>query len=152
MKIKDMDIQEHNKDKMEKKKEQKKPSTPLNYSEKRDFDPRPESERIITEERKQGFLTKVREAPPNAVVNIYFAPPECYDVAPTLHEIASTVHSILPRGSKEDITQLFIEHLSFNDSQIQELEKVTRDQFCWEQRIYRITASRFREVHKNINL
>ena len=80
MKIKDMDIQELDKDNMEKKKEQKKPSTPLNYSEKRDFDPRPESERIVTEEQKQGFLTKVREVLPNAVVNISFAPPECYDV------------------------------------------------------------------------
>lgn len=129
MKIKDMDIQEYNKEKMKKKEGQKKPSTPLNYSEKRDFDPRPESERIVSEERKQGFLTKVREVLPKAVIiNTSFVLPECYDAPPSLHDIASTVHSKLPSGSKEDITQLFIEQLSFNDAQILELEKVTRDQ------------------------
>ena len=111
MKIKDMDIQVHNKEKMKKKDGQKKPSTPLNYSEKRDFDPRPESKRIVSEERKQGCLTKVREVLPKAVINISFALPECYDAPPSLHDIASTVHSKLPSGA-----------------QILELEKVTRDQ------------------------
>ena len=70
MKIKHMDIREHNKEKFMKSQEQKKPSTPLNYTEKQNFDPRPEHDRNVTDERKEELLHKVREILPNAVAKI----------------------------------------------------------------------------------
>lgn len=49
-----------------------------------EFDPRPEPYRYVSEERKQSFLAQLREKIPNAVVNISTAPPQCYDVPPSL--------------------------------------------------------------------
>lgn len=83
-----------------------------------------------------------------------YAPPEHLDVPRPLGEIASSVLDILSNESQEDIIKLFTEQLSFNDDQIKELEKITRNQSTsdswWEQRIGRITASKFGDVHKKV--
>ena len=56
-------------------------------------------------------------------------------------------------GAKMTLTKSFSDQLSFNDDQIRELEKITRSQSAsniwWNQRIGRITASKFGEVHKS---
>ena len=61
-------------------------------------------------------------------------------------------HSPVKHG--HHITKEFLEKLSFNDDQIKELEKVTRSQsksnVWWNQRIGRITAFRFGEVHAKV--
>ena len=59
------------------------------------------------------FRFGIKRGLPRAVANISFAAPQCY------------VSSMFPDASKENIIKLFLEQLSFNDAQIQELEKVT---------------------------
>ena len=137
MKIKDMDIREHNSENEEKKK--KKEHAPLTYNEKRSYDPRPQPDRQVSDSRKVAFLDRVREILPKSVINISHAPPEHLDVPRPLTEIANSVVDTLPDGSQEDVMKLFSEQLSFNDDQIKELEKMTRNQSAsscwWDQRI-----------------
>ena len=144
MKIKDMDIREHNRENEEKKK--KKEHAPLTYNEKRSYDPHPQPDRQVSDSRKVAFLCRVREILPKSIINISHVPPEHLDVPRPLTEIANSVIDTLPDGSQEDVMKLFSEQLSFNDDQIKELEEMTRNQSAsscwWDQRIGRITASR----------
>ena len=153
MKIKDMDIREHNKENEVTKK--KKDHAPLTYNEKRSYDPRPESDRQVCESRKVHFRESIRDILPASVINISYAPPENLDVPRSLTEIANSVRDNLPNGSQDDVTKYFSDQLSFNDDQIRELEKITRSQSAsniwWNQRIGRITASKFGEVHTKVS-
>ena len=63
MKIKDMQLLQHNVGKQEKKKN-------LMYQEKSNFDPRPTSEREISDSSKLSFLSEVRNLLPKATLNI----------------------------------------------------------------------------------
>ena len=73
---------------------------------------------------------------------------------PTLQEIASEILEKNPNASEDELTRLFSEKLSFNDSNIKELEKATRNQSSqniWkEQRKGRITASNFHDVYTKV--
>ena len=46
------------------------PKFTINNNTKRSFDPRPLTQRCVTEEYKQCFLSKIRETLPSAVINI----------------------------------------------------------------------------------
>ena len=65
MKIKYMDIREHNKERAISKDEH----TPLNYREERLFDPRPQPDQEVSDKRKAEFLGNIRNVLPNAVIN-----------------------------------------------------------------------------------
>ena len=71
------------------------------------------------------------------------------DDSPPLELSAETVHMTLPVRSEKERLLLFSEQLSLNDSQLLEIEKVTREQSSsncwWEKRLGRITASKFGE-------
>mgnify|MGYP001794453532 CR=1 FL=1 len=116
-----MDIQAH-------KRQNPNPKFSLNDCTRQDFDPRPASHRDITEKEKQAFLCSVRQHIPEAVTNISFSPPVEEDVPPTLQEIANEILEKNPNLSEEELTILFSEKLSFNDSNIKEPEKATRNQ------------------------
>ena len=81
-------------------------------------------------------------------------PPACYDVPPSITDIALTVNTHTNKASPDQLIEKFVSLLSFNDSQISELEKATRNQASskvwWDQRKGRITASRFHDVHTKI--
>ena len=70
---------------------------------------------------------------------------------PTLQEIASEMLEKNPNASEDELTRVFSEKLSFNDSNIEELEKTTRNQssqnMLKEQRKGRITGSNFHDVY-----
>ena len=147
MKVKDMDILQHNLGKSKQK-------SFLKYPEKlRPTNPRPTTEREISEFRKQSFLSGVRTTLPKATLNISFSLPQCEDIPPSLEDIAQEVDSC---RDKSNVNNLFTSKLSFNDSQIHELEKATRNQSnsqIWRlQRKGRVTASRFHEVDKKCKL
>ena len=150
MKIKDMDIREHNRENEEKKK--KKEHAPRTYNEKRSYDPRPQPDRQVSDSWKVAFLGRVREILPKSIINISHAPPEHLDVPRPLTEIANSVIDTLLDGSQEYVMKSFSEQLSFNDDQIKELEKMTQNQSAsscwWDQRIGCINALRFGDVHK----
>ena len=63
MKIKDMQLLQHDVGKQEKTKN-------LMYQEKLNFDPRPTSEREISDSSKLSFLSEVRNILPKATLNI----------------------------------------------------------------------------------
>ena len=146
MKVKHMEIIEHNKskDKVQKKF--------LTYQEKREFDPRSESNREVSEEAKCSFLAKARVTVPKASLNILFTPPPDKNVPLPLVDIAANVIKSAPK----DLIDAFLKELSFNDSQLLELEKSTRSQSnstsWWDQRKGRITASRFHTVHQKMQI
>ena len=87
MKIKDMDIQEHNCEKENKQYE-------INNNVKKYFDRRIESGRDVTKEQICNFLLKILDVAPNAVLNISFMPTACYDVLPSITDIALTVNTL----------------------------------------------------------
>ena len=95
----------------------------MTYPEKLKFDPRPTTEREISESRKQSFLSGVRTTLPKATLNISFSLPQCEDIPPSLEDIAEEVNSC---SDNSNVNNLFTSKLSFNDSQIHELEKATR--------------------------
>ena len=140
MKVKDMDILQHNLGKSKQK-------SFLTYPEKLKFDPRPTTEKEISESQKQSFLSGVRTTLPKATLNISFnlSPP-------SLEDIAQEVNSC---SGNSNVNNLFASKLLFNDCQINELEKATRNQSnsqIWRlQRKGQVTASRFHEVDKKKN-
>ena len=140
MKVKDMDILQHNLGKSKQK-------SFLTYPEKLKFDPRPTTEKEISESQKQSFLSGVRTTLPKATLNISFnlSPP-------SLEDIAQEVNSC---SGNSNVNNLFASKLLFNDCQINELEKATRNQSnsqIWRlQRKGQVTASRFYEVDKKKN-
>ena len=81
-------------------------------------------------------------------------PPACYDVPPSVTDIAVTVNTHTNKASPDQLIEKLIISLSFNDSQITELEKATSNQASsnvwWDQRKRRITASHFHDVHTKI--
>lgn len=82
------------------------------------------------------------------------SPPVEEDVPPTLQEIAYDILEKNPNLSEEELARLFSEKRLFNDSNIEELEKATRNQLSqnlWkEQRKERITASNFHGVYAKV--
>lgn len=62
------------------------------------------------------------------MLNISLSPPVEEDVPPTLQVIAYDILEKNPNLSEEELARLFSEKLLFNDSNIEELEKATRNQ------------------------
>ena len=77
-------------------------------------------------------------------------PPLHEDAPPPLQIIADSVQDGMQDNS-QDVIDRFTNCLTFNDRQIHELEKCTRNQsnsqYWWDQRKGRITASHFHKVH-----
>ena len=90
---------------------------------------------------------------PEAMIHLMFAPRVDDDVPPTLLDIANDVFKEHPTNFEKH-EELFLQKLSFKDSQIIELEKGTRSQvhsnFWWNHRKGRITASKFHDVHTKV--
>ena len=97
----------------------------MTYPEKIKFDPKRTTDREISESRKQSFLSGVLTTLPKATINIFFSLSPCEDIAPSLEYIAQEVNSC---SNNSNVNNLFTSKLSFNDSQILELEKATRNQ------------------------
>ena len=74
------------------------------------------------------FMLKIWDVAPNAVLNISFIPPACYDVPLSITDFTLTVNTQTNRASPDQLIEKFVSLLSFNDSQITELEKATRNQ------------------------
>ena len=121
MKIKDMDIQKHDHEKENK-------QYVITNNVKKYFDPRAESDWDITNDQKCNFLLKIRDVALNAALNISFMPPACYDVPASITDIALTVNTHTNKASPDQLIEKFVSLLSFNDSQITELVKATRNQ------------------------
>ena len=119
------------------------------------YDPRPIKYRTVTDDRKDFYIATIRKEFPKAVVNNCFTPPPTLDMPPPLPVIAE---NLLKSHRDHDfyIIQQFNAKLSFNDSQLNELEKATRFQSnsstWWEQRKGRITASKFHEVNSKVRM
>nr|XP_047128367.1 uncharacterized protein LOC124809022 [Hydra vulgaris] len=143
--VKDMNFVKHKSGKLQK--------NLLIYKEKNDFDPRPVEMREITEVEKKQFLLNIKEVLPNAALNIMFTPPPDNDVPLPITEIASAARSCFPT-ELSCVTDRFLGMLTFNDNQLQELEKATRNQShsnqWWEQRRGRITSSCFYSIHQKV--
>ena len=86
MKVKGMDILQHNLGKSKQK-------SFLTYPKKLKFDPRPTTEREISESRKQSFLSGVRTTLPKATISISFSLPQCEVIPPSLEDIAQEINS-----------------------------------------------------------
>ena len=103
---------------------------------------------------KERFLHDIKIIFPDAILNIFYAPPLSQDVPPSWTEVAEAIQIELPNGTPESLLVEFAWR-SFNDCQISELEKVTRSQATsntWvNQRKGRITASNFHDVYTKIN-
>ena len=142
-KVKDMVITEHNQQNQNKKK-------CVNYKEKYDFDPRPENQRNVSESDKVLFIGNVRKHLHKAVINCCYFPPLREDAPPPVQIIADSVQDGLQDNS-QDVIDRFTNCLTFNDRQIHELEKYTRNQsnsqYWWDQWKGRITATQFHKVH-----
>ena len=93
MKIKDMNIVEHNQEKQNKQKI-------VNYKEKQSFDPRPESQRIVSEKWKEDFLQNIKSVLPTAVINTCFFPPVHQDIPSPLPALAQNVRASLTNAEK----------------------------------------------------
>ena len=128
----------------------------INSKDKRNFDPRPEIYRNVTQSQKESFLSNLLNILPDSVPNISHAPPPTHDVPPSLIDIAENIIETLTGADKEELIKAFAAQLSFNDFQLAELEKVTRNQasshYWWEQRKGRITASRFHDVYTKVQV
>ena len=146
MKVKGMNITEHNRTKKETQ------TVFLNYKEKEDFDPRPEGMREVDESSKSELLSKIRDVLPKAIINTMFSPPPDKDVPPTFADLVIDIKQ--QKFAPDQQMELFTSKLSFNDEQLHELEKATRNQsksrIWWEHRKGRVTASRFHEVHQKV--
>ena len=103
----------------------------LTYPEKLKFDPRPTTEREISESQKQSFLSGVHITLPKATLNISFSLSP-----PSLEDIAQEVNSC---SDNSNVNNLFTSKLSFNDGQIDELEKATRNQVIYRNRLKQVT-------------
>ena len=73
-----------------------------------------------------------------------------------LEEIASSVISANPNKNEQELVSLFVESMSFNESQIKELERSTRAQagsLHWkEKRIGYITAGKIKDVSIKVTM
>ena len=143
MKVKDMDILQHNLGKSKQK-------SFLTYPEKLKFDPRPTTEREISESWKQSFLSGVRTTLPKATFNISFSLPQCEDIPPSLEDIAREVNSC---SDNSNVNNLFTSKLSFNDAHIDKLEKATRNQVIYRNRLKQVTyRNRLKPVKCRLHL
>ena len=102
----------------------KREETKLMNQEKSNFDPRPTSEKNISDSCKLYFLSEVRNILPKATLNISAILPQCKDIHPSLEDIAADVME----NCTNDQIDSFNSKMSFSDSQIHELEKATRNQ------------------------
>ena len=120
--------------------------------EKSNFDPRPTSEKKISDSCKLYFLSEVRNILPKATLNISVILPQCKDIHPSLEDIAADVME----NCTNDQIDSFNSKMSFSDSQIHELEKATRNQSnsnnWWSQRKERIPPSRFHEINQKMQM
>ena len=82
MKVKNMEIVQHNQ------KKQTKKST-VSYKEKVEFDPRPECHKTVCDKRRKTFLGEVRKILPNAVVLKSFQSPKVF---------VQVIHHLRKRG------------------------------------------------------
>ena len=120
---------------------------------KANFDPRLNLENDNKEERVAKFLDNIRKCAPDAVALLNFPVDQENDYPPPITEIAAEV--AMKQGvSEQSMLEDFMAKLSFKESQLSELEKVTRGQasnIMWkEQRRGRITASNFHEVSMKV--
>ena len=146
-KVKDISFQAH-------KRHNPDPKFTLNNGAKQEFDPRPAIHQTTSTTDQAAFLQSVRKEVPDAVINISFAPPREDDIPASLQDIADNLLKENPDTEEDELARLFLEKLSFNDSNLHELEKATRGQQCqraWsEQRKGRITASNFHNVYTKV--
>ena len=114
----------------------------------------PLTQRCVTEEYKQCFLSKIRETLPGAVINITHPPAPNKDPPARLCELATEVSSKKEGKSEEDVIREFSEILTFSESSIRELEKASGGQSksnVWKrQHKGRITASHFQDVNAKV--
>ena len=76
----------------------------------------PLTQRCVTEENKQCFLSKIRETLPGAVINITHPPAPNKDLQAPLCELATEVSSKKEGNSEEDVIREFSEKLTFSES------------------------------------
>ena len=119
------------------------------------YDPRPVSKRTVTDESKQNLLKELKEVSPEAGIHQSFRPLPQDDLPPPLDIIGMTVRETNPKATDKELLLSFFDSISFNDSQLAEIEKATRSQsqsFQWKsQRRGRITSSRFHEIYTKVN-
>ena len=100
------------------------------------------------------IFCKILSVLPSTVINTCFLPPVHQDIPSPLPALAQNVRASLTNAENVDLIQTFSTALSFNDSQLSELEKCSRNQSgsnsWWEQRKGRITASRFHDVYQKV--
>ena len=97
------------------------------YKEKYGLDPRPETQRNVSESEKVLFIDSVRKHLPKAVINCCYLPPLHEDAPPPLQIFADSVQDGMQDNS-QDVIDRFANCLTLNDRQIHELEKFTRNQ------------------------
>ena len=140
-KVKDMVITEHNQQNQNK-------MNCVNCKEKYDFDPRPKNQRNVSESDKFLFIDF-----PKAVISCCYLHPLHEDAPPPLQIIADTAQDGMQDNSK-DVIDRFTNCLTFNNRQINELEKCARNQsssqYWWDQQKGRITASHFHKVYNKM--
>lgn len=120
---------------------------------KANFDPRIRVKNEDENARVSKFLGHMRKFAPDAAVLLNFAVEEGNDYPLPITEIAEAVKQ--QEGlSEQAMLETFMSKLSFNDSQLNELEKATKGQASnkiWkEQRRGRITASNFHDVSTKV--
>lgn len=131
------------------------PSHSLLSPEKENYDPRIPKLRQQSTQRIQAFFTKLEEVSPEAVVLLTVPPPESSDCPPPIPEIAESVRMECDDVNDEaKLLNNFMDKLTFSSKQLDELEKATKGQSSnrmWKkQRVGRITASNFHEVHTKV--
>ena len=106
-------------------------------------------------ERVHKLLTNVRMVKPTAVAFNCISPPKEFSCPESIPKIAESIVEEHSGADEITLTAKLFENLSFNESQLAELEKATRGQSAskaWrEQRKGCITGSKVREIFTKVN-
>ena len=122
---------------------------------KEDFDPRANISRGNESERAQALYKNVLDVCPSAVVLTCIPMPKDFQCPLPLTDIAKNIVNENPDCNESELIEAFNIKLSFNDTQLNELEKITRGQDkskAWkQQRVGCITGTKMREVITKVN-
>ena len=146
-KIRDVDIEKHESDKRTKKRV-------VQSDMKRNFDVRPKDLQGSENQRLEGFFGQLRLVQPHAVALTCVDPPAEFACPPPLPEIAEKVVLENPDANEQALIGTLTESLAFNKSQLDEIEKSTREQAGsnhWrKQRQGCITGTKIRDVFTRV--
>jgi hypothetical protein len=120
----------------------------------KEFDPRREGQRVVTEQQQESFLEGYRKIQPTAQLfyssDVGVLPKDTMPLQIT-KKTDNYLNTLENNVSEQDVISGFMKILPLEDEQVNNIESSTRQQAkssCWvERRKERITSSKFKDVH-----